>query len=236
MRNKNIHTAIVGVSAAMTRGVFLTLVLVLLAGSAASTEEVDGKISYDGLKLVASSKAAKAFIDPDADFSVYKRVKILKTYVAFKRNWQRDQNRQGAGRITASDMERIKADVGNLFLEVFAEKLSADGGFKIVDETGDDVLLLRPAIIDLDIAAPDTMSAGRSTVLTTTAGAATIYIKLFDSVSGRIIGRATDRQAIRDAGNSISWTNRAMNAAEARRVFGKWADQLRKFLDQHYTK
>ena len=133
-------------------------------------------------------------------------------------------------------MERIKADVGNLFEEVFAEKLSADGGFKIVDEIGDDVLLLRPAIIDLDIAAPDLMSPDRSIVLTATAGGATIYIELFDSVSGRIIGRATDRQAIRAAGDSISWSNRAMNAAEARRVFGKWADQLRKFLDQHYTK
>jgi hypothetical protein len=206
--------------------------LIAVTPTAARAED---EISFDGLVPVEDGKMAKAYIDPKADFSVYKRVKILTPYVAFKPDWQRDQNRQQTHKITASDMEKIKSDVASLFEKVFIEKLEAHEGFDVVDVTGDDVLLLRPAIIDLDIAAPDMMSPDRSTTLTSTAGAATLYVELFDSVSGHIIGRAADRQAIRDASNSLSWSNRAMNAADARRVFAVWADLLRGFLDQHYT-
>lgn len=133
-------------------------------------------------------------------------------------------------------MERIKADVASLFKEVFTERLEADDGFEVVDTADYDVLLLRPAIIDLDITAPDTMSAGRSQTFTTSTGAATLYIELFDSVSGAIIGRAADRRATRNGGGTVSWSSRVMNTAEGRRMFGRWADQLRSFLDQHYTK
>ena len=62
-----------------------------------------------------------------------------------------------------------------------------------MDDADYDVLLRRPAIIDLDIAAPDTMSAGRSRTFTTSTGAATLYIELFDSASGASIGRAADQ-------------------------------------------
>ncbi len=99
-----------------------------------------------------------------------------------------------------------------------------------------DVLLLRPAIIDLDINAPDRPTAGRSRTFTASAGAATLFIELFDSVNGTIIGRAIDRQAARRAGGRMSWSNGVTNSAEARRMFRHWADVLRDFLDQHYTK
>ena len=95
---------------------------------------------------------------------------------------------------------------------------------------------LRAAIIDLDISAPDRPTAGRSRTFTASTGAATLYIELFDSVSGAIIGRAADRQAARRAGGRVSWSSGVTNTAEARRMFGRWADALRDFLDQHYTK
>jgi hypothetical protein len=59
---------------------------------------------------------------------------------------------------------------------------------------------------------------------------------LYDSVSGQIIGRAADRQATRNAGGTVSWSNRVTNTADARRMFGGWASTLRDFLDSHYTK
>jgi len=96
------------------------------------------------------------------------------------------------------------------------------------------VLIIRPAIIDLDVTAPDTRSAGRTRDFAATAGAATLYMELFDSVSGDMIGRAADRSVIRSSGGRISWTNSVTNTAEARRMFGRWADQLRTFLDAHY--
>ncbi|NQX88131.1 MAG: hypothetical protein HRT77_05675, partial [Halioglobus sp.] len=55
----------------------------------------------------------------------------------------------------------------------------------------------------------------------------------FDSVSGDILGRAADRQVARQAGSMMTWNNRVTNAAEARRMFGRWADQLVAFLDSY---
>jgi len=204
--------------------------------SQAIADEADG-ISFDGLIPVEDASVAMAYIDPEADFSAFSRVMILDPYVAFRSNWQRDQNRnRRSNRIRTRDMERIRTDVAALFKEVFAERLEADDGFEIVDEADYDVLLLRPAIIDLDITAPDIARAGRSQTFSASGGAATLYIELFDSVNGTIIGRAADRQATRRAGGTISWSNRVTNTAEARRMFGGWADQLRSFLEQHYMK
>jgi hypothetical protein len=218
---------------------FLMTFMMIGVGATVASADTDGGPgghSFDGLVPLEHSKVAKAFIDPNADFSVYKRVKILEPFVSFRKNWQRDQNRQASRKVSSSDMQRIKTDVAKLFEEVFSEALQANNGFEIVDETGEDVLLLRPAIIDLDISAPDTLDSSRGRTFTTTAGAATLYIELFDSVSSAIIGRAVDRRTIRSAAGSVAWTNRGTNTADGRRLFRRWADLLRSFLDQHYTK
>ncbi len=194
-------------------------------------------ISFDSLVRIEDASVAAAYIDPDADFSVFERIAILDPFVAFTSNWQRDQNRtrRGSSRISARDMERIKTDVARLFKEVLIERMEADDGFEVVDFAYYDVLLVRPAIIDLHVTAPDTLSPGRSRTYAASAGAATLYIELFDSVSGKIIGRAIDRQGARRAGGRVTWSNRVTNVAEARRVFGGWADQLRSFLEEHYV-
>jgi hypothetical protein len=204
------------------------------SASTAQAQQREADISFDGLKLVENSKVAKAYIDPEADFSVYKRVKILAPYVAFRSHWKRDQNRERPHRLKSSDIERIKRDVAALFDKVFKEELEAHDGYQVVEVIGDDVLLLRPAIIDVDISTPDTLDSERGHTYSTSTGAATLYIELFDSVSGQIIGRASDRQNIRKSAGSIAWTNRATNTADGRRLFRSWAGLLRNFLDQHY--
>ena len=212
----------------------LALLAIFSLALPAHAEDDPSKVSFDNLKRIEDARVAVAYIDPKADFSVFQRVAILDPLVAFRSNWQRDQNRNRSRRVSARDMERIKADVAALFKDVFTEALEANNGFEIVDETGHDVLILRPAIIDLDITAPDTMSAGRSRSFTASAGAATLYVELFDSVSGQIIGRAADRRTARQAGGMMTWSNRVTNTSEARRMIRRWANKLREFLDEHY--
>ncbi len=191
---------------------------------------------FSNLEPIEDSNAAIAEIDPNADFSVYTRIKILDAYVAFRSGWERDQARTGSRmRISASEVERIKTGVADLFKEVFSETLQADDGYEVVDEIGEDVLLIRPAIIDLDINAPDTMQPGRTRTFTAETGAATLYIELYDSMSSQIIGRAADRQTIRRPGDVFTWSNRATNTADGRRLFRGWAQALRDFLDAHYS-
>ena len=44
-----------------------------------------------------------------------------------------------------------------------------------------------------------------------------------------------DRQAVRQAGGMLSWSNSVTNSADARRMLGRWADQLVTFLQSHYS-
>ncbi len=191
-------------------------------------------ISFDGLERVESSRIAIAYLAPDADFSAFTRVKILEPAVAFRANWQRDQNRNRTRSISTRDMERIKADVASLLQEVFAQRVTS-GGYEVTDEVADDVLVVRPAIIDLDVTAPETRSASSTRTFTASAGAATIFVELFDAATGQIIGRGADRQAGQQTSGFMTWSNRVTNLAEARRVLERWAGVLVGFLDEQYA-
>ena len=183
-------------------------------------------VSFDGLELVPESKADVAYIRPGTDFSGYNKLLILEPEVAFKKNWKRNHRN-----VKDKDMERMRQDLAELFQEVFTQELQTEGGYQIVEDAAEDVLLLRPAIIDLDVTAPDTMSAGRSRTFTNSAGAATLFVELFDSVSGEILARAVDREEARQS-STFRYTTRSSNKADARRMLARWADLLRDRLDE----
>lgn len=208
------------------------LLVFLLAPMLGNADE-EANVTFDGLVAVEDSSVHMAYIDPNADFSVFQRVVILDPHVAFRSNWQRDQNRSRSRNVRVSDVERIKEDVAGLFKEVFTEQLEA-AGFDVVNYADEDVLILRPAIVDLDVAAPDVRSAGRSRTYTANSGAATLYLELFDSLSGDIVGRAADRRGAR-SGSFATVSNRVTNRADARREFRVWADTLIEFLNEHYV-
>ena len=87
------------------------------------------------------------------DLGVYNRVLLVDATVAFKKHWQRDQNRSRI-KVNTKDMEKIKTGLAELFEQVFAEKLS-EAGYELTEERAEDVLVVRPAIINLDVYAPD---------------------------------------------------------------------------------
>jgi hypothetical protein len=188
--------------------------------------------SHDGLRLRPNTEVALAYVKPGADFSGYDKVMILEAYVAFKKGWERDQRAKSVTRITKHDMQKIKEATAELFREVFAERLSADDGYPVVDSPDTDVLLLRPAIIDLEVTAPDVPTARRSYSFASSAGAATLYLELYDSVSGEILARVIDRKAANYPGELMRWSNRVVNQEAARRVLAGWADLLRARLDE----
>jgi hypothetical protein len=202
----------------LSRHVAPCLVALSLVAAAASAQ--DPPESIEGLKLVPGSKAATVYADPNADFKQYGKFVILEPYVAFKKHWERDHRR-----VSHSEMERIKQRLAQLFVEVFSEVLE-EGGFPVVTGAGDDVLVLRPALVDLDITAPDTNTAGRSRTYSTTAGAVTLYIELLDSTTGALLARAVDRKAARDY-PTFQLSSSVFNSAEARKVLKYWAGLLR---------
>jgi len=214
-------------------GIAAVLIAVLAAGSAVAAKKPKQppEVTHDGLHLVPGTEVAAAWVKPEADFSGYQRIMLLDAYVAFKMNWERDHRSSSVHRVTNRDIERMKTEMAELFREVFVEELSGEDGYPVVDTAETDVLLLRPAIIDLDVTAPDVRQTGRSYNFAASAGAATLFLELYDSVSGEILARALDRQV---AGETafVTWTNKMTNRAAARDVLADWAGLLRKRLDE----
>ena len=190
-------------------------------------------VSFDGLERRTVDGLREVYVKPGATLEPYTKVALLECYVAFRKNWQRDYNRsaRGAGqRIKQEDMTRIKQEVAQEFQRVFVEVLQEQGGYELVTEAGEDVLLLRPAIRNLDVAAPDKKSPGMTTTIVTSAGQMTLYLELYDSATGDIIARVTDRRISR-ANGGAQRSNSVVNRAEADRILRRWADILRSHLD-----
>lgn len=203
----------------------ISLVLFCMSGPVAAKEADLPDVTVDGLHRVPDSKMAIVYAEPGADLSQYKRIKLLDAYVAFKKNWERDQ-RQGsisASRVTSKDMENIKNRLAQEFHTVFSKTLQ-DGGYDVVDESAEDVLLLRPAIINLDVNAPDTPRAGMTRTYVRSAGEMTLYVELYDSVTGDLIAKAMDRRVDNNA--FYTWTNSVTNKAAADKILGGWAKIL----------
>jgi len=218
-----------------------TLVLIALFGLIATSGVYAKKqelpeVTVDGLHRVPDSKLAIVYAEPGADLAPYKRVKLLDAYVAFKKNWERDQRSRSASsiRITSKDIEKIKNTLAMEFQTVFKEALE-EAGYEVTDESGEDVMIVRPAIINLDGNAPDPMHAGRSNTYTAAAGEMTLYIELYDSVTGDIIAKALDRKSDRANAGFYTWTNSVTNKSAAMRILKGWAKILVNALNEAKT-
>jgi hypothetical protein len=127
-------------------------------------------------------------------------------------------------------MLKIKAELAELFYDVFTKTLE-EGGYELVTSKDDDVLLIKPAIINLDIVAPAAKSTGNTHTYSESAGEMTLYLELYDSVSGALIAKAMDRQKDRQTGY-FKWQNKVANRAAANRILQAWADVLKEGLDE----
>jgi len=212
---------------------FLTLILMSAGPAFAKKNQPLPQINEDGLHLVPDSKLAIVYAEPGADLVPYTKVKLLDAFVSFKKNWARNQSSGSGlpGRVSNKDMERIKTRMSEEFRTVFTKVLE-EGGYPVVDETGDDVLLIRPAIVDLNPNAPDLSTAGMSRTYTDTAGDMTLYIELYDSQTSDLMAKAMDKRFDGRNSSFYTWANRATNTAAADRILKGWANILLDALNE----
>lgn len=211
----------------------LAVSLLALSMAAHAKKQELPEVTEDGLHRVPDSKLAIVYAEPGASLAGYQRVQLLDAYVAFRKNWERDQRSGSAQplRVTSKDVEKIKLALAQEFREVFKQVLE-EGGYPVVDEAGEDVLLIRPAIINLDVNAPDTPQAGRTMIYVTSAGEMTLYLEAYDSVTGDLIAKALDRKADRRNDGFYTWSNSVTNRAAAQRILKGWATILLNALDE----
>jgi hypothetical protein len=126
-------------------------------------------------------------------------------------------------------MQKMKEGIAEEFKKVFSTVL-AEGGYAVTDELASDVMVLRPALIDLKVTAPDVdMNMNRTVV--SSAGSMTLYMELFDAATSAKFAQVFDAQEVGD--RSFGYVaNRVTNRSELDRTLRSWAERLVKRLDE----
>jgi len=213
----------------------IILMSCILALPLAAKEKLP-ETTKDGLVLRQHTELGAVYVKPGTTLTDYTKVKILDCYVAFEKNWQRNYNDEQMGlngRVTDQDMQQIKTEVAQGFQQVFTKELDK-AGYTVVDTTGADVLLIRPAIINLEVTAPDVMTPGISATIVSSAGSMTLYAELYDSLTSAKIAEVLDSEEIGNGFNHIA--NEVSNRAAMDETLRAWAEILVKRLDEAHGK
>ncbi len=196
----------------------IILSTILTAGCAVQGQQPAA--TQDGLKLVSSTETSTLYEKPDVDFSTYKAVMLADTRVAFKKFWRSDRT------VHASPMaiRTTKENLAKYMNEELQKTLTA-AGYKVVTEPANDVLLIQPAIVNLDIEAIDDLKASVSLTYSQTPGEMTVSLRLFDSVTNDLLSSYVDTESGQDY-NIMFEQNAVTNAQGAKVAIDKWAGAL----------
>lgn len=202
--------------------------LVVLAGCASArypavSEEGHPKLSGTGFDAV--------YLDDENDPRSYQRFAVAPCTVVFRDHWLREQNRKRGprDRVTAEHMRRIERELAAECRKIFTEELMVLTDTPSSTSSEEEVLMLQPSIVDLDIAAPDILTPGRERSYTTSAGRMTLRLEFVDASTGAVLGRIIDRRSGADTGRVYQATSLS-NKAETDRILRSWASQLVDFL------
>jgi hypothetical protein len=206
--------------------------LALASTPALAAKDPPPQVSPEGLQLTKSTKNRLVYVKPGATFSKYGRVAILDPLVEFEKDWQKDYNRSRSGlegRVSDDDVAKMKERLAAEFKKIFVAELQGEGGYQVVTVAGPDVLVLRPALLNVEVNAPDVMTAGIEHTVVRSAGQMTLYLELWDSDSNTLLARVMDAQADPDTMAQVGGS--VTNKAAADRMLKKWAKELRERLD-----
>jgi hypothetical protein len=220
----------------------LLLVTALFSSSVFAEDTPWPEITPDGLQRVNFSEFAVVYMTPDADIGAYDRIRLLDPLVRFKRNGKGKEGLMANYKTPDAYPEIAKAIRERLsmqFREVFTEKLES-GGYDVVEENAVDVLLLRPAIINLKVIIPADSEVDDAKLMVRSAGGMTLFLEAFDSVSGELLAKGLDRRIDTDkdpvsADFMYFWKASVQenddNRALVDKALANWADSLVQVLD-----
>ena len=200
----------------------------------AAAQREPPEVTVDGMHRVAGTEMALVYAKPDVDLSQYNRIYLTEPQIAFTKNWLRTQNSIPNQHVTNDDMQRIKTELADLFIEVFKLELQNNGGYVLVDGIAEDVLIVHPAIVDLDVISPDTPGTRGQRSVIASVGSMSLYMELIDSVTGDKLVKAIDNKFDRTRTRPQA-PNKMRNQAAARDMLGEWAILLRLALDEART-
>lgn len=216
-------------------GLVIGMFAALAVGSVsnAQAKEAPPETTPEGLVLQKNTKSRVVYLKPGATFTQYNRVAILDCLVEFEKDWQKDYNNSRLGlegRVSDKDIERMKTGLAAEFKKVFTKELQDKGGYEVVNTAAPDVLVLRPALVNVEVNAPDLMTAGINATVVRSAGQMTLFLELWDSSTNTLLARMLDAAADNDA--FAKQASRVTNVQAADRILSDWAHELRVRLDE----
>lgn len=185
-------------------------------GSAQDDSAEDGLARVDGRFDVLEWKRG-------ATAGQFERVAFLDTYVELDEDWLRNQNRgkRSFNEVTDEDVMRVSKELAEEFVDVFTEVFQEDGDFRKTDvAAAPDILLLRPALLNVDVA-PDIFGS-QSLFSDASRVALTLYLELYDPSTSTLIARMVDAEIEPDTGRAV-----------VRRIIRRWARDVLSTLDRY---
>jgi hypothetical protein len=211
-----------------TRATILSLALcgLLLAGCAADRKPQE--ITPDGLVRVPSRASGGVFRAPGAPFTQYKRLIVEPLTVAFVSGWE-SQHKD----VSAKEVKRMRDEAARGFREEFDRVLIDEGPYTFADEPATDVLIVNPALTELDVPGPESDRGGDKQTLAPRSVSLRITGELRDAATGKLVGRIdmfSGGEPYGIGAAELRPTNRVTNAHEMRLAFQKWSRLLREAL------
>lgn len=186
----------------------------------------DKETTPEGLERVASRSEAGVFRLPGVTFDQYKRVILEPATVTFMDGWEKNHPD-----LSDKEKKRIRDETTKAFREEFEREMIRDGKFTYANDPGIDVLVVSPAIKDLDIPAPDSDDLDKKSLAPRSVGL-TVVGELHDAASNVLVGRIeVIKPGERYGLNEMRPVNRGTNAFEIRNRLRDWNRVLREALN-----
>jgi hypothetical protein len=189
----------------------------------------DAQTMMGTLNKVDNARADLAYVDPNADYSRYRKVYIqpldLDNVEIIQPSAGSMLNRYNKEwELSDSDKQTLQ----EAFRASMVKELTAGGAYALADGPGDDVINVSAMITSIAPSGPKddqtSRTTGRSRVYSEGAGGMSIAVMLTDGDSGEVLAIIKDT---RNSNNS-TWgiNNSVTNMAEVRRNFSTWARRM----------
>ena len=170
-----------------------------------------------------------SWTNPDADFSKYSKFLVKPLDIAdvkvLKPAWEQDNPEEWEFAPDAG------AAIQALYREAITEALSADDGYAVVSEEGDDVLQLEVEFLSITpYMKPGSTAKSKGFVIETLgSGDVVVSAELRDSVTGSVLALVEGERTI---GADYKELSRENHVANLRETFSAWGKRLRARMDE----
>lgn len=213
----------------------ILLFAITASAAFAAGESAAGAPAADssGLKLIKHTQSRLVYALPGVDLTKFDKVILVDAYVAFKKNWLRDRKEDDPFFLNQTEIAKIKQKVSDEFHKAFVAELEKKGIPVVGDSgVGPGVLIVRPAIINLEITNPDPMGRlNQEATVAASAGQMTLYAELYDSASNQLLAKVVDAEADKGFGGQNMIMSTGTNKVAEDRIVDGWANALASHLD-----